>query len=118
MSLPRPRFASRDGRFRRQATVSAVTPDRAVAHVATLQHGVVAMTQLLAAGLTDAGVRRRVAAGRLHRLHRGVYAVGHTALSPIGVLLAATLACGRDAVVSHAPPPRCGACCRSAACRT
>jgi predicted transcriptional regulator of viral defense system len=46
-------------------------------------------------------VRRRVAAGRLHRLHRGVYAVGHRSLSWRGRWLAAVLAAGDGAVLSH-----------------
>lgn len=37
--------------------------------------------------------------GRLHALHRGVYAVGHTALSPHARYLAAALAVGEDAAV-------------------
>jgi very-short-patch-repair endonuclease len=46
-------------------------------------------------------VLRRVRAGRLHRLHRGVYAVGHTVLTREGRWLAAVLACGDGAVLSH-----------------
>jgi hypothetical protein len=42
-----------------------------------------------------------VAAGRLHRLHRGVYAVGHRRISPYGHCLAAVLACGPRALLSH-----------------
>lgn len=44
---------------------------------------------------------RRAKAGRLHRVHRGVYAVGHANLSHVGRCRAATLACGPKAVVSH-----------------
>jgi hypothetical protein len=47
-------------------------------------------------------VTRRVQAGRLHRLHRGVYAVGHRSLSWRGRWLAAVLAAGDGAVLSHA----------------
>jgi hypothetical protein len=43
----------------------------------------------------------RVARGSLHRLYRGVYAVGHTRLTPEGRFLAAVLACGPGAVLSH-----------------
>ena len=53
------------------------SPDASLAELAARQHGVVAFEQLLALGLTKSGVQRRVEAGRLHRLHRGVYAVGH-----------------------------------------
>jgi hypothetical protein len=53
--------------------------------------------QLLLAGLSEAGVQRRVRAGRLHRIHRGVYAVGHSGLSNEGRWIAAVLACGDGA---------------------
>ena len=43
----------------------------------------------------------RVAAGRLHRIHIGVYAVGHANLSLRGRWMAAVLAFGRGAVLSH-----------------
>jgi hypothetical protein len=46
-------------------------------------------------------VEGRVEAGRLHRLHPGVYAVGHVAISDQGRCLAAVLACGRGALLSH-----------------
>jgi hypothetical protein len=42
-----------------------------------------------------------VRAGRLHRVHHGVYALGHTLLRPEGHRLAAVPACGPDAVLSH-----------------
>ena len=65
------------------------------------QHGVVALSQLRALGLSAEGVRSRVARGSLYRLHRGVYAVGHAAVSGEGRWLAAVLACGPDALLSH-----------------
>lgn len=46
-------------------------------------------------------VARRVRAGRLHQIHRGVYAVGHLALTPRGHWMAAVLFCGDEAVLSH-----------------
>ena len=61
----------------------------------------VSVHQLYAAGLTPEGVRRRVQAGRLHRLFRGVYAVGHAGLSNEGRWTAAILACGEGAALSH-----------------
>lgn len=76
-------------------------PDANVARIATRQHGVITASQLVGAGLSPAGVTRRLAAGRLHRLHRGVYAVGHPRLSNEGRWMAAVLACGPSAVLSH-----------------
>jgi very-short-patch-repair endonuclease len=77
------------------------SPDREIAKIAGRQHGVVSSRQLISAGLSRAGVARRVEAGRLHRAHRGVYAVGHPGLSWHGRWMAAVLACGEGAVVSH-----------------
>src|SRR5436190_9242742 len=73
----------------------------AVANLAARQHGVVTVGQLYSLGLSDRHVRHRVAAGWLHRLHRGIYAVGHRNLAREGWWMAAVLACGEDAVLSH-----------------
>jgi very-short-patch-repair endonuclease/predicted transcriptional regulator of viral defense system len=75
--------------------------DVAIARLAARQLGVVSLTQLKALGLTASAVRSRVASGRLHRVHRGVYAVGHGRLTVEGHWLAAVLACGSKAVLSH-----------------
>jgi hypothetical protein len=77
------------------------SPDRAVARVAARQHGIVAIAQLQQAGLGRGAVSRRVAAGRLYRVHRGVYAVGHPGLSAEATWMAAVLACGKGAALSH-----------------
>ena len=77
------------------------SPDRAVAALAGRQHGVVSLTQLRRLGLSDRQLHGRLAARRLQRLHRGVYAVGHPALTERGRELAAVLACGGGAVLSH-----------------
>jgi very-short-patch-repair endonuclease len=77
------------------------TSDLVMARIAGCQHGVATVQQLLEAGLTAKGITRRVAAGRLHRLYRGVYAVGHTALSNEGRWFAAVAACGVHAMLSH-----------------
>jgi hypothetical protein len=77
------------------------TADRRIAEISRRQHGVVDVKQLRAAGLDSAAVARRAAAGRLHSVHRGVYAVGHTALSWRGRWTAAVLAAGDGAVLSH-----------------
>ena len=75
--------------------------DRELAALAGAQHGVVSLAQLRALGLSGSAVRSRVAAGRLHRVHRTVYAVGHRVLTARGRWIAAVLACGADAVLSH-----------------
>jgi very-short-patch-repair endonuclease len=75
--------------------------DLAVAALAARQHGVVSVAQLLEIGLTHRMIARRVACGWLHRIHHGVYAVGHANISREGRWMAATLACGPGAVLSH-----------------
>jgi very-short-patch-repair endonuclease len=84
-----------------ERTAELTGPDALVAQRAARQHGIVSIAQLRAAGLTDDAVKRRVRSGRLHRLYRGVYAVGHTALGNEGRWMAAVLACGAGAVLSH-----------------
>jgi very-short-patch-repair endonuclease len=74
---------------------------RVAAQIAANQHGVVSAAQLARAGLSPDAIKRWVQAGRLHRLYRAVYAVGHTNLSAEGHWLAAVLACGEGAVLSH-----------------
>jgi very-short-patch-repair endonuclease len=75
--------------------------DAAIAELAIRQWGVVSVQQLHALGLTSAALTRRVQAGRLHRLYRGVYAVGHDRLRREGRFLAAVFAGGDGAVLSH-----------------
>jgi very-short-patch-repair endonuclease len=81
--------------------VANTSRDAAIARIAGRQHGVVTTAQLLAAGVLPSGISDRVVARRLHRIHRGVYAVGHPALSQAGEWMAAVLACGDGAVLSH-----------------
>jgi len=80
---------------------SSNTPslDAALAELATGQHGLTRLAQLLALGLDRRAVSRLVRAGRLHRIHRGVYAVGHVALSREGEWLAAVFASGAGAAL-------------------
>lgn len=69
--------------------------------LAERQHGVVARAQLLDLGMHPDAVKHRIATGRLHPVHRGVYAVGRPQLSRRGHWMAAILACGAAAVLSH-----------------
>ena len=77
--------------------------DATVAALADEQHGVVSLGQLRAAGLGQDAVDWRARCGRLHRLHRGVFAVGHRRISARGRLWAAVLACGgpEHCLLSH-----------------
>lgn len=59
------------------------------------------LDELRECGLSRAAVERRVRSGRLHKLHRGVYAVGHANPPLEGRFLAAVKACGAGAVLSH-----------------
>lgn len=75
--------------------------ERALATLARKQHGVVSKKQLLTAGLGRRTIARRVEAGRLHPFHRGVYVFGHGEMSQRGEWMAAVLACGDGALLSH-----------------
>ena len=77
------------------------TPDRKVAARSRSQHGNVTWKQLVDCGLTRHGVAARVAAGRLFRVHHGVYAVGRPPHLPLERAAAAVLACGPGAALSH-----------------
>jgi very-short-patch-repair endonuclease len=77
------------------------TPDRLLGAIAAQQHGMVARRQLVDAGLEEHEIAYRVRTGRLIRRHRGVYAVGHVPPSPHARAMAAVLACGPGAVLSH-----------------
>jgi len=72
-----------------------------IAAVAARQFGVVARAQLIAIGLGEDALDHRVRRGSLHRVHQGVFAVGHRVLPREGVWLAAVLAAGPGAVLSH-----------------
>jgi very-short-patch-repair endonuclease len=65
------------------------------------QHGVVASDQLREVGYTPQAIYHRIKTGRLHPLHRGVYAVGRANVTEHGRWMAAVLACGEEAVISH-----------------
>jgi hypothetical protein len=72
-----------------------------MAELAARQHGVVSRRQLRGPGMSDSAVQHRVAVRRLRRVHAGVYAVGSQPLASLGRYLAAVLACGDGAVLSH-----------------
>lgn len=65
------------------------------------QHGVVTRAQLMEGGLTEKAIAHRLEAGRLHRLWRGVYAVGRPEVGQHGRWMAAVLSCGPQALLSH-----------------
>ncbi len=69
--------------------------------LACRQHGVVARWQLLELGYSADAIRHRIRVGRLHQIHRGVYAVGRPEITREGRWMAAVLACGPGAVLSH-----------------
>lgn len=76
-------------------------PDAAIAELAARQHGVVSRRQLISLGLGEDAIDTRLRLGRLHRLQRGVYAVGHEVVLREGRWMAAVLACGAGTVLSH-----------------
>jgi predicted transcriptional regulator of viral defense system len=75
--------------------------DAAVARLAARQHGIVTARQLAGLGIESRMVTVRVGRGQLHPLYRGVYAVGHDALTQTASFTAAVLACGAGAALSH-----------------
>jgi predicted transcriptional regulator of viral defense system len=75
--------------------------ERATAALAVRQHGVLTRKQLLESGLSLRTIGRRLERGQLRRLHQGVYAVGNWQVSQRGEWLAAVLACGEGALLSH-----------------
>jgi len=79
----------------------SASADLLIARIARVQHGIVTTGQLVEAGLATSAISKRVQSGRLHRIHQGVYAVGHTGLSQEARWMAAVLACGPGAVLSH-----------------
>jgi len=75
--------------------------DEVIAELAARQHGVVSSRQLADAGIDHRAVSRRARSSRLHRLRRGVYAVGHPNVGFEGRCMAAVLAAGEGAAASH-----------------
>ena|SRR5205823_2542825 len=73
----------------------------AIWDLAERQHGAVARCQLLALGMHPQAIKHRVASRRLHPVMRGIYAIGRPRLTQRGRWMAAVLACGPHAVLSH-----------------
>ena len=72
-----------------------------IAAIASRQRGIVTRAQLRAARIGDDTIDRMARSGRLHRMHPGVFAVGHQALAPLARETAALLALGEGAYLSH-----------------
>jgi hypothetical protein len=75
--------------------------EAAIAAKAGRQHGVVSLAQLAALGVSSDATRKRVSSGRWHRVHPGVFAIGHAPLTRDAYYMAAVLACGPGAALSH-----------------
>lgn len=87
--------------IRRAGLVQGRTTDDLVAQLAACQHGRVATWQLRPLGVTPGEIAHRVAEHRLHREHRGVFAVGHAGRTPDAQRMAAVLAGGPRGLLSH-----------------
>jgi hypothetical protein len=77
-------------------------PDAQIGEIATRQRSLITRSQLYELGLSRAAIDHSLSRGRLRALHRGVYAVGHLALPEWALELAAVLAIGDRAYLSHA----------------
>lgn len=86
---------------RTEDATGAAGAHQPLADLAEQQHGVVSIRQLEGLGYSRDAVSRASRSGRLHRLHRGVYAVGHRSLTWHSHCLAAIFACEPNAFASH-----------------
>jgi hypothetical protein len=75
--------------------------DQRLWKLAAAQHGVISRKQMRALGMTDDVIDHEIRLGRLHRVFRGVYALGHPRADERSRLMAAVLACGKGTVISH-----------------
>ena len=75
--------------------------ERLLSALARQQYGAISRRQLLELGIGENQIGHRVAVGRLHPLHRGVYTLGHRSIPRHGRWMAAVLASGPEAVLSH-----------------
>jgi len=92
--------ARKHGGGRRRSTARAER-ERRLATLAGRQYGVVGRWQLIELGFGDESIKGALASGRLHPLHRDAYAVGHRIVVKRGKWLAAVLAMGPEAFLSH-----------------
>jgi very-short-patch-repair endonuclease len=81
--------------------MASSTNQRTVWTIADDQHDVITHAQLAALDYSDPAIKHRVKRGRLHPIFRGVYAVGRKRLTQEGRWMAAVLAYGDDAALSH-----------------
>jgi very-short-patch-repair endonuclease/predicted transcriptional regulator of viral defense system len=93
------------GRGEKTKNTFAISPSLVwpqVLALALAQHGIVALYQLVALGLDARAIQARAAAGQLHRIHHAVYSlIPRKLLSREGRFMAAVLACGPEAALSH-----------------
>ena len=75
--------------------------DRLIARIAARQRGVIGWHQMLAAGISPSAIEQRVATGRLHRVFRGVYLVGHAIAPDLAIETAALIVMPAGTVLSH-----------------
>jgi hypothetical protein len=75
--------------------------DGGIARICHEQQGLITLEQLEAHGLSVQAVHERLLVGRLHRIHQRVYALTPGVMTQRGQCMAAVLACGPDAVLSH-----------------
>jgi very-short-patch-repair endonuclease len=75
--------------------------DIEVARIAELQRGILARSQLVAAGLSPAAIKHRLRTGHLHVLYPGVYLLGRPRLEPLAAATAAVIYAGGQGVLSH-----------------
>ena len=90
---------SSDDKSGRTAQIDQI--DHVIARIAGRQRGVVGWQQLLAAGVGPGAIAHRIARGRLHRVFRGVYLVGHVIAPELAVETAALLVTPPGTVLSH-----------------
>lgn len=101
MGCMRPRHHTRPRGTAECGVTDRAEAERATARLAGKQYGVISARQLHALGFSEGAIKRRLRAGRLHRVHRGVYLVGHDVAADGALEMAALLACGHGSVVSH-----------------